>query len=123
MTVHHPGPLAADFRRFYGLSLAGIRHAGVPLCEVADLAAHLPHESVVHRTLHEHWYRTTDTDLLRQIELDLRMLAWRGKGARPQQIRLPWDAPPEGGFRGDVMDWDNAADALGMPEMRRVFGG
>lgn len=125
----HRGPLAADFRRFYGLSLANIRHEGIPLTEVADLAANvLLYEGAVYRTVNEHWWRTAELDLLREIEHGGRVLAWqqtkdgsKGRNA-PERIKLPWDSKPEGGFQGDVMDWDEAAERFGWSEaMSKYF--
>ena len=113
--------MTADFHRYYGLSWARRRSWGIPLSEVADMAAHLPVESATWRDVNPHWRRTIDTDLLRLVEHSLRWLVWaktvdgeRGRNI-PHLIPMPWDEPDqtESVWRGDALDWDDTADALG----------
>ncbi len=73
----HRGPLASDFRRYYSLSLAGIRATGIPLHEVADLAANLPPGSAVARATNPEWWYTPEVSLLHSIEYHLRVGLWR----------------------------------------------
>lgn len=78
-----------------------------------------PVGSAIWRSAAEHPDRTHLVDLARQIEFDLRVLAWQGTedGQRgrnyPEPIVLPWDPAPEGSIRGDVMEWDEALEWLG----------
>lgn len=92
------------------------------------MAAHLPPDSAVRRSLDEHWQRTPDIDLLREIEYDLRILAWqqtkdgsKGKGY-PERMSLPWDPEPEGTVKGDKMTQQEADDFLGWTELKRERG-
>lgn len=119
-----PGQMVADFRRFYGLSLATIRDSGIPLHEVADMAVHLPIESATHRAVNPHWQRTPELDLLRDMEHRLRVLAWQQteKGSRgrdyPEPVRLPWDPEPAGVVKGDRMTTDEWDKHLGWDKLR-----
>lgn len=114
-------------RRFYGMGLDEARHR-VTLTELADMVLYLPREGALGRSMDEHWRRSPEVDLLREIEHNVRLHMWMGsrdgeKGRNiPEPIRLPWDPKPEGGHVGDRMDWDEAADWLGWhDEMRRWF--
>lgn len=120
--------LVADFHRYYGLSLKSLRHSGIPLSEVADMAMNLPPDSATRRALDPHWMRTTEIDLLREIEWDLRILSYqwghRTGAPVPEPIRLPWDPDPEGTIRGDRMTIEEADDFLGWtPEMKEAGRG
>lgn len=121
------GALVADFRRYYGLSWNTIRDSGIPLHEAADMAGWLPPDSATRRALDPHWQRTPDIDLLREVEHDLRVLAWqntregsRGRGF-PEPLRLPWDPEDSSIVKGDRMTLDEAAEWLGWSD--RLNGG
>lgn len=96
-----------------------------PLSDIAAWAAHLPPESAVRRAADPHWQRTPELDMLREVEHDLRILAWQqskdgAKGLNsPERIALPWDAPPEGTIQGDRMTLDEAAAWLGWDQPNR----
>lgn len=114
--AQHRGPLAADFRRFYGLSLAGIRESGLPLHEVADLAAHLPDEGAVARARH---IVPDALELARRQEHHLRVLRWQptkagheGRDA-PEPLLWPWEERESDAITGDGMTADEAAEWLG----------
>lgn len=53
----------------------------------------------------------------------MRVVAWLGsedgrKGLNfPEPLPLPWDPEPEGTYRGDVMEWDEAMTWLGWTEV------
>lgn len=120
--------LVADFHRYYGLSLNSLRHSGIRVDEVADMAMHLPPDSAVRRVLDPHWQRTNEIDLLREIEHDLRILAWQNSASRstpvPERIPLPWDPAPAGTMQGDRMTMDEADAFLGWtPEMKELSHG
>lgn len=115
----HPGPLAADFHRYYGRSISAMTSWGIPLREVAAMASHLPPDSAIRRAMDEHWQRTPQIDLLREIEHDLRILAWQqtkdgSRGLRyPEPVRLPWDPEPDESMKGDALPIDEMAEWLG----------
>ena len=85
---------------------------------MADWAANLPLDSATHRAINPHWQRSLEVDLLREVEHDLRVIAWMetkdgGRGRNfPERLELPWDPKPES-IRGDAYDWSDLADALG----------
>ena len=125
---HHRSALVADFHRTYGLSLSKMREWGIPLTEVCDMATQLPLDSAVRRSVDEHWQRTPEIDLLRDIEHDLRVLAWQqtssgSKGTGyPEPMRLPWDPPPEGTVKGDRMTTDEMDEFLGWDKLKAERG-
>ena len=90
------------------------------------MAAYLPPESATRRALDPHWQRTPEVDLLREVEHDLRILAWQqtqdgSKGRNvPERIPLPWDAPPEGSLRGDRMTLDEIDAWLGWDQLKEA---
>lgn len=118
MTAHRDA-LVADFHRFYGRSLSQMREWGIPLGEVAAMAAYLPPEAACRRVMDEHWQRTPEIDLLRSVEHSLRVLAWQNTEAArkgngyPEAVQLPWDPEPEGTIKGDRMTLEEAAEWLG----------
>jgi hypothetical protein len=106
-----------------------MRDWGIPLSEVADMAVYLPPDSAVRRALDEHWQRTPEIDLLREIEHDLRIIAWQKtkdgqRGIRPPEpLRLPWDPPSETDkIVGDVMTTDEMAKWLGWDKLLEKGG-
>ncbi|WP_067428538.1 hypothetical protein [Nocardioides jensenii] len=116
----HRGPLASDFRRYYSLSLAGIRATGIPLHEVADLAANLPPGSAVARATNPEWWYTPEVSLLHSIEYHLRVGLWRQtpdaeRGInQPEPIDLKGDGEQDKSENGpDVMTTDDMAALLG----------
>ena len=118
LCVEHRGPLAADFRRYYGLSLAGLRDSGIPLHEAADLAAHLPDESQTAKAMHR---TSNEVELLRSVEHSLRVLRWQptrdghdGKNV-PEPWLWPWETRPAAGgvIVGEGMTADEIDDWLG----------
>ena len=116
MKEHH-GPLRADFRRFYGRSIDEFRAQGVPLTEVADMAANLPVESAVHRAANPNWHHTHELELLRSAEMSLRVLVWtRGRRKSkdyPAPYLFPWEDDPNEAIKGDLMTTDEIDDWLG----------
>jgi hypothetical protein len=102
-----------------------MREWGIPLHEVADMAAHLPPDSAVRRHLDEHWQRSGEIDLLRDIEHDLRVATWvllKQGGQKnvqyPDPIGLPWDPPAEGTVQGDRMTFEEADAFLGWDKLK-----
>lgn len=81
-----------------------MREWGIPWTEIADMAAHLPPDSAC-RLVDQHPHRLL-AELLREVEHDLRRLAWSGRGEPPTKIALPWDEPEIG--QGDAVEWDDA---------------
>ncbi|MFT4081191.1 MAG: DUF5361 domain-containing protein [Nocardioides sp.] len=73
----HRGPLAADLRRYYNLTLAHLADYGIPAREIADYVAHLPYDAATRRALDDDWWITPEIAFQRLIELDLRVLAWQ----------------------------------------------
>lgn len=119
--VEHRGPLRADFRRFYGRSVDEFRALGVPLSEVADMAAHLPEESVTFRLLNPNWQHDHELELQRRVEHFLAILVW-AKGRRksrdfPVPYFFPWEDDPNRAIKGDVMTTDEIDDWLGWSEL------
>lgn len=128
MSRRYRSALVADFHRFYGLSLSGMKDWGIPLSEVCDMAAGLPPDSAVRRAADPHWRRTPEIDFLRDVEHGTRVLAWLqtkdGAAGRnyPEPVRLPWDPEPEGTIKGDAMtteDWDRH---LGWDKLKQEKG-
>lgn len=123
LIAKHRGPLASDFRRYYGLSLADIRHSGIPLFEVADLAANLPPGSAIERAINPQWWYSPEVGLLQNIEWQIRRGNWmqtqdgaNGVNA-PEPIDLldaPTDAQPAPG--PDVMSTADMAARMGWSE-------
>lgn len=120
----HRGPLTADFRRYYGLSLAGIRATGIPLLEVADLAGNLPPDSAVARALDPEWFLTADTYLLRAIEHGIRVVAWQR--TKDATLRTPQDYPtptPLTSTEAEAARPEREKyDAMPMQEMAKFLG-
>lgn len=114
----HRGPLAADLRRYYSCSLRDVLLGDVaPLAEVAAWVAHLPSDSAVQRTANPAWQHTIDLELARAQEHSLRHLVWQnsgGKGRKPEPVEFKWEQiERQGTWRGDALDWDEAAEKLG----------
>lgn len=82
----------ADFRRYYGMSIADCRERGIPLREVAAMAVHLPPDSATGRAVvpPDAW---GITEYLLAAAVDaLHNANWQrggGKGARPQPVERP----------------------------------
>lgn len=80
--------------------------------------AHLPRESATVRATQPNAGHTDELELLRQIEHDLRVLAWQktkdGQDGRnlPVPYRFDWE-PRDTVWEHDVLDWDEAAEKLG----------
>lgn len=85
------------------------------MAEVADMAAHLPHDSALYRARNPHHEWT----LARQLQVvqinDDRRLAWMYESAhskrrppKPEFIRFPWDESKTG---VEVIKGDSFADA------------
>lgn len=114
------GALVADFHRYYGVSLKSVRHSGIPLSEVADMAIHLPPDSATRRALDPHWQRTNEVDFLRAMEHTLRILVWQNNASKtakvPERIPLPWDPKEDGTIEVDRMTLEEADDFLGWTE-------
>lgn len=88
-------PLAADFRQYYGLSLAGIKDSGIPLSEVAVLAVWLPRESRTANELNPDLAWDINSQLLAAIADGVHLLLWQNtadgsKGRnQPKPIQRP----------------------------------
>lgn len=129
MSRHRPA-LVADFHRYYGLSLRAMKEWGIPLEEVTHMAANLPLDSAVRRSVDEHWQRTPELDILRKLEHDVRILMWQNTsdGAKgrmssyPEPMRLPWDPAPEGTVQGDRMSFEEADEFLGWDKLKQEKG-
>ena len=73
-----------------------------------------------------HWQRTPEVDLLREVEHDLRVLAWQqteaGSKGRdvPERIPLPWDPAPDDLIQGDVMALDELDAWLGWDKLKQA---
>lgn len=111
------GLLRADFRRFYGHSIDEFRGMGVPLSEVADLAAHLPPESVTFRKYNPDYGHDHELELLRRLEFSASVLVWaqgkRKKHDWPALYMFPWEDDPNRVIKGDVMTTDEVDEWLG----------
>lgn len=129
----HRGPLSADFRRFYQCNLVDALAGDVaPLSDVCAWAANLPPESATLRAANPNWQHTPELEVSRSSEFSLRLLLWqnqneglsRGKQSKqPEPFYFPWEDQPKGdGWRGDSLDWDEAADLLGGDDrLRRLM--
>lgn len=121
LSEHH-GQLRADFRRFYGDSLDGFRAAGVPLSEVADMAANLPEESACFRAMNPNWQHDHALELARSTEYAARWLVWAKTGDgqknrnQPEPYLFPWEEKQDDAIRGDLMTIDEAAEWLGWTD-------
>jgi len=106
------GALVADMARYYGHTPAQLAAGGVPLSDVAAMAAHLPRDSESMMALYpptefDFWYDPVfgggvNTQLLAGSLDRLTAANWQrggGKSARPQPLKRP--KPPTvatGGF-------------------------
>ena len=84
------------------------------------MVAHAQPDSAVFKAMNPAWPHDMGLEVLRQIERDLRVLAWQqtkdgARGANaPELLRFPWEPEPDNGaIKGDVMDMDEAAEWLG----------
>jgi hypothetical protein len=124
----HRSALVADFHRYYGLSVSAMKEWGIPLTEVCDMAVNLPLDSAVRRSVDPHWQRTPEIDILRDVEHNLRVLAWQQTSSAkkgigyPEPMRLPWDADPEGTVKGDRMTTDEMDEFLGWDKLKAERG-
>lgn len=90
-----------------------VRHAQPGSAIFAELSPQPPDANVI--------------ELLRLIEFGIRRLEWMqsedgSKGRnRPEPLTLPWDPPPEGSIRGDVLDWDEAAAFFGWEDEMAAY--
>lgn len=112
--------------RFYRLPLHAMRQWGIPLRDVAAMVYHLPLDSATYRTHEDHWQRTIEIDLLREIEHSIRIADWRTYAKRgsqpPEAIPLPWDPEPDGQVRGDVLTADEMDQWLGWDTLKKERG-
>lgn len=98
--MQHGGALTADFYRYYGDSPRRLCASGVPLFDVADMAANLPPDSAVARAIRgPSWWVTPEVEFMREIEYSLRVTTWlqsedgsKGRN-QPTRIPLPGDEP------------------------------
>lgn len=98
-----------------------MRSWGIPITEIADMAAHLPPDSACALALAKH-PDPVSASLLREAEHTLRVLTWQlggGRGTYPERLELPWD-PPELGD-GDAVDWDDATDVWADPRFEAAL--
>lgn len=115
--------------------MAGIRDSGVPLSEVADLAAYLPPESAVARATAEHWPHTWELEVLRVVDLRLQQLLRQNAGGKgkTEPIEFPWERTrriAESRARSWEMDAHQllagdgviVGDVVSIDEMRRRLG-
>lgn len=97
-----PDALTADFYRFYGDSPQRLLAAGVPLPDVAAMAAHLPPDCAVRRALNpptadELW--TLEAQLLALVFDQLAVISYvqqrqaGGKPSKPKPLPRPGVAP------------------------------
>ena len=85
------------------------------------IARQSPPGSALNRALDPGWRATLDTHLLRRIEHAGRVSVWQnagGRGPAPEPLTLPWEQR-ERAWDHDVLEWDEAADALGGDERMR----
>lgn len=85
-------PLMADFRRYYGLSIAECRAQGIPLREVAAMAAYLPPESATARAVNPPTGWGIAEYLLAAAVDALHNANWQrggGRGPRPTPVERP----------------------------------
>lgn len=86
------GPLRASLRSEYGVDL---RDPGMPLLDLADLAANLPPGCALYRATGGDMAWSAETHMLAAVEFRLRVLAWQktedGKHGRnkPEPIKAP----------------------------------
>lgn len=108
----------------YDLIQAGARlrdwpDNGVTWRDLYIVIRHAPPGSAVYRAVAgDEWHRTPELEFLREIEHNLRVLAWQNGNGKshdyPEPIRLPWDPPLAA--RPDAMDWDEAFEWLGWSD-------
>lgn len=92
----HRGPIAADFQRHYGLPLH-LMPWGMPLRDVAALAANLPTDSATARAMDPDHLWTLEAHLLATIADGIGWLAWsKSKGAEDNPSRPPAQIPRPG---------------------------
>lgn len=88
----HDGPIRADLRRYYGLSLA---RPGLGLMELADLVVYLPDDSATKRAIGEGW--TLSEQLSALVADRLEVLIWQ-KTADGSKGKNPPKPIPRPGF-------------------------
>ena len=117
MALHH-GELRADFRRFYMLDFDRMGE-DFGVLYAADLAAHLPRESALKLAVDPDCAWGEAEMILAQIEMDIRSMAYSGKGPKPKPMRAPSQRRPRQARPADAREMARVADALGIPEDRR----
>lgn len=88
----HHEPLTADFRRYYGMSVAECRERGLPLREVAAMATHLPPDSATARAINPPTGWGITEYLLAAAVDALHAANWQrggGRGPRPTPVERP----------------------------------
>lgn len=101
--------------------------SGIPLSEVADLAANLPVESATHRAANPAWQHTLEVQLLREVEWLQRISLWansdpKHRGKQPERIRFPWELDDDDHEKPDDMTLDEMADWLDDDRFRKAVG-
>lgn len=120
----------ADFRRYYGDSFEGFRARGVPLLEVAAMAAHLPDESATIRARRPDDTWELSEQLLAAAVDRLSILIWQKtadgmKGRNfPAPILRPGVEPDDGATtygKDSAVPLDEMTEWLGWgkPERKR----
>ena len=114
----------------YDLIRAGARlrdwpYGGVSWRDLYVMVRQAQPDSATYKALNPQWQASNDVELMRSMDLHLRILAWQqtvdGQKGRnvPQLVLWPWEQPA---LEHDVMDWDEAAAFLGWEsEMSRFF--
>lgn len=112
--------MSADFRRYYHCNLDDVLAGRVAsLREVAAWAAFLPQDSAVENWLNPARLHTFELEMLRRVEQHTAWLVWaQTSNAKhgtnvPELFRFPWEDPAPSLWEHDVLEWDEAADALG----------
>ena len=101
--------------------MSSLPDCGLPVWEVAAFVAHLPPESATVRAVAPEAAHTHTDEMLRSVDQAVRWLVWvqtkdRQYGRNyPEPYRFPWEDVPAvaGGYRGDSMTTDEAAEFLG----------
>ena len=117
MASHH-GELRADFRRFYMLDFDRMGE-DFGVLYAADLAAHLPRDSALKLAIDPDNAWGEAELILAQIEMDIRGMAYGGKGPKPKPMKTPAQRRPRTVKPAEAREMARVADALGIPEDRR----
>ncbi|QXB43414.1 DUF5361 domain-containing protein [Jonesia denitrificans] len=114
--------MRADFQAYYGLDLDDLGE-GLRVMRAADLAAHLPRDSVTWMAVHPENAWGVQEHLLATIADTLRWLAWaksedgKRNRKRPKPIPRPGDSQDDRGrFSGvEKADLDEVKRLLALP--------